>query len=98
MDTNSHSGSSSLFIADVPPHLEEPEFIACFQNLEGFLRARLRRDRNNKYAVPLIFYSILLNSISAVVLVSWIFMITSLLPVLWSASKVTSSTVCRKKE
>jgi len=47
MDSNSHSGSSSLFIADVPPHLEESEFIACFQNLDGFLRARLRRDRNN---------------------------------------------------
>lgn len=44
---NPHSGSSSLFIADVPPHIEEADFIACFQNLEGFLRARLRRDRNS---------------------------------------------------
>jgi len=44
---NSNSGSSSLFIADVPLQLEENDFIACFQNLDGFLRARLRRDRNS---------------------------------------------------
>jgi len=47
MDSPHSSSSSSLFIADVPSHLEEPDFVACFQNLDGFVRARLRRDRNS---------------------------------------------------
>ncbi|KAL6040666.1 nuclear speckle RNA-binding protein A-like [Balamuthia mandrillaris] len=37
--------SSTLFVADLPQDLQEPEFHSLFQGCEGFVGARLRRDR-----------------------------------------------------
>jgi len=39
--------TSTLFVADVPSHLQEREFSALFASCDGFLNARLRHDRND---------------------------------------------------
>jgi len=40
--------SSTLFVADLPFELQEPDFINLFSTCEGFLGARIRHDKNDK--------------------------------------------------
>jgi RNA recognition motif-containing protein len=40
--------STTLFVADIPFDLQEPDFINLFSPCEGFIDARIRRDKNDK--------------------------------------------------
>jgi len=40
--------SSTLFVADLPYELQEPDFINLFSTCEGFIAARIRHDKNDK--------------------------------------------------
>jgi RNA recognition motif-containing protein len=40
--------SSTLFVAELPFELQEADFINLFNGCEGFLDARIRRDKNDK--------------------------------------------------
>lgn len=44
----------TLFVAEIPIELREKDFIKTFSSCEGFLSARLRFDRYDKYA-PFLF-------------------------------------------
>ncbi len=51
MDADNHGSSamsSTLFVADVPSTLQEPELVILFKSYEGYRDARLRKDKNNK--------------------------------------------------
>ena len=40
--------SATLFVADLPTHLTEQEFVAVFGAAAGFTSSRLRKDRSSK--------------------------------------------------
>jgi len=46
-NTSPDSNSSTLFVYDIPSHLQEKEFTNLFSSCDGFLGARLRQDRND---------------------------------------------------
>ena len=46
---HSEPTSSTLFVADLPFNVQESDFIRLFEPLDGFVSARLRQDRNERY-------------------------------------------------
>lgn len=47
--SSSSSGNTALFIAEIPLEVTEAEFRSTFSSEPGYVSARLRRDRNEKY-------------------------------------------------
>jgi len=47
MDSTPSLPTNTLFVADIPSHITQEDFVSIFTHLEGLKNARLRKDRNN---------------------------------------------------
>jgi len=47
MESTPSLPSNTLFVADIPSHVTQEDFVSIFSHQEGLKNARLRKDRNN---------------------------------------------------
>jgi len=47
MDNSPSLPTNTLFVADIPSHVIQEDFVSIFSHQEGLKNARLRKDRNN---------------------------------------------------
>lgn len=70
--------SSTLFVGDLPPDIHESDFVAAFKPFRGFTTARLRQDKNDRYAKPMLACLRQLVNILLVLLALWSLKTTNL--------------------